>query len=305
MRGSSRTAAWWRRSRPDRAGRVKLYCVDSFDAGTWSAAPPAGGAGATARRATSRGSSTRSCRTSGPTPPTTPRSSRPAARWARSTPSTSRFKRADLFPLALCFSGNYDPTTWHGWGERGRRGLLQQPGGYVANLHGDHLEWLRSRLSVLLVCGQGQWEDTTGSLESTPRMAAVLAARASGTSSIFGVRRAARLASWRAQLPTTCPASYRRPASSDYLVVHAATACAVRGWSEVVDAACGVGEQPGHAGLAGQRVGVISSRSTRNQPVPATSDRKRPLPARRRRPVSRTWAVRPHTHANRQSSAKP
>lgn len=46
---------------------------------------------------------------------------------------------------------------------------------YVANLHVDHLAWLRSRLSLLLVCGQGQWEDTTGALESTRRMAGLLA----------------------------------------------------------------------------------------------------------------------------------
>ena len=25
-------------------------------------------------------------------------------------------KRADLFPLAMCFSGNYDPASWHAWG---------------------------------------------------------------------------------------------------------------------------------------------------------------------------------------------
>ena len=37
---------------------------------------------------------------------------------------------------------------------------------YVAHLDGDHLDWLRSQLSLLLVCGQGQWEDTTGALES-------------------------------------------------------------------------------------------------------------------------------------------
>ena len=38
-------------------------------------------------------------------------------------------------------------------------------------------DWLRGRVSLLLVCGQGQWEDTTGSLESTRRFAAVLASR--------------------------------------------------------------------------------------------------------------------------------
>ena len=40
---------------------------------------------------------------------------------------------------------------------------------------GDHLDWIRTRLSLLLICGQGQWEDTTGSLESTKRLAGLLA----------------------------------------------------------------------------------------------------------------------------------
>jgi esterase/lipase superfamily enzyme len=39
---------------------------------------------------------------------------------------------------------------------------------------GDHLDWLRGRISLLLVCGQGQWEDTTGSLDSTRRFAGLL-----------------------------------------------------------------------------------------------------------------------------------
>jgi esterase/lipase superfamily enzyme len=83
-------------------------------------------------------------------------------------------KRADLFPLALCMSGNYDPTAWHGWGERGNETYFNNPVDYVPHLHGDHLDWLRGQLSVLLVCGQGQWEDTTGALESTRRMADLL-----------------------------------------------------------------------------------------------------------------------------------
>jgi esterase/lipase superfamily enzyme len=87
------------------------------------------------------------------------------------------FKRADLFPVALCFSGSYDPSRWHGWGERGDATYFNNPIDYVANLHGDHLDWLRSRLSVLLVCGQGQWEDTTGALESTRAMAGLLASK--------------------------------------------------------------------------------------------------------------------------------
>ena len=80
-------------------------------------------------------------------------------------------KRADLFPLAICMSGNYDPAQWHGWGERGEGAYFNNPMDYVGNLHGDHLDWLRERVSLLLVVGQGQWEDTTGSLHSTRRFA--------------------------------------------------------------------------------------------------------------------------------------
>ena len=104
-------------------------------------------------------------------------------------------KRADLFPLAICMSGNYDPSTWNGWGERGDATYFNNPLDYVGQFGGDHLEWLRSRLSLLLVCGQGQWEDTTGSLESTKRLAG--AARREGhppRARPVGLRRPARLA---------------------------------------------------------------------------------------------------------------
>jgi esterase/lipase superfamily enzyme len=67
-------------------------------------------------------------------------------------------RRADLVPAAICLSGNYE------FGVTGE----------VAGFHGDHLEWIRSRASFLLVCGQGMWEDSTGALESTKRLAHVL-----------------------------------------------------------------------------------------------------------------------------------
>jgi len=82
-------------------------------------------------------------------------------------------KRADRFPLALCLSGVYDVSVV-GWGERGESVYFNNPMDYVAHLHGDHLDWLRGRLSLLLVCGQGQWEDTTGALESTKAFAGLL-----------------------------------------------------------------------------------------------------------------------------------
>jgi esterase/lipase superfamily enzyme len=82
-------------------------------------------------------------------------------------------RRADLFPLALCLSGVYDVSVV-GWGERGDEVYFNNPADYVSGLGGDHLEWLRSQVSLLLVVGQGAWEDSTGSLEQTRRFAALL-----------------------------------------------------------------------------------------------------------------------------------
>jgi esterase/lipase superfamily enzyme len=159
------------------AGRLKLYCVDSFDAQSWSNPHipleerarqhgryeswilnevtgwiDADGGGAV--EVATLGCSLGACH---------------AANFA--------LKRADRFPLAMCFSGNYDPGAWNGWGERGSDAYFNNPLDYVGHLQGDHLDWLRSRVSLLLVCGQGQWEDTTGSLDSTRRFAALLAGK--------------------------------------------------------------------------------------------------------------------------------
>ena len=75
-------------------------------------------------------------------------------------------KRADLFPVAIGLSGVYDLSPM-GWGERGLAFHVNNPMSSVGGLDGDHLGWLQSRLSLLLVAGQGMWEDTTGALEST------------------------------------------------------------------------------------------------------------------------------------------
>ncbi|MBA3232601.1 MAG: esterase [Propionibacteriales bacterium] len=81
-------------------------------------------------------------------------------------------QRADLVPLAIGFSGNYDVGTWRVWGERGDAAYFANPADYVPNLHGDHLSWLQSRLSLLLIVGQGDWEThPTGALPSTTAMA--------------------------------------------------------------------------------------------------------------------------------------
>jgi esterase/lipase superfamily enzyme len=159
------------------AGRVKLYCVDSADSGTWSAAHLP-----LEERARRHG--TYESWVLDRVVPHIRADSGNAAEIVAAGCSLGAFhalnlafRHADVFPLALCFSGNYDPATWRGWGERGDAVYFHSPADYVANLHGDHLSWLRSRLSLLLVCGHGRWEDTTGALESTRRMAGVLAGK--------------------------------------------------------------------------------------------------------------------------------
>lgn len=116
-------------------------------------------------------------------------------------------KRADLSPVALCLSGVYDLATGSGsWGERGDAFYFNNPMDYVANLGGDHLEWLRSRASLLLVCGQGQWEDTTGALDSTRRFAGLLASKGMRHElDLWGYDVPHDWPSWRAQIAHHLP----------------------------------------------------------------------------------------------------
>jgi esterase/lipase superfamily enzyme len=88
--------------------------------------------------------------------------------------ANTTLRRADLFPLALCLSGIYDVTAI-GWGERGDAVYFHNPMAFVAGLGGDHLDWLRAHASLLLVVGRGAWEDSTGALDQTHRFSAVLA----------------------------------------------------------------------------------------------------------------------------------
>ena len=40
---------------------------------------------------------------------------------------TFALRRADLFPLSISLSGNYDPSAWHGWGEQGEAAYFANP----------------------------------------------------------------------------------------------------------------------------------------------------------------------------------
>ena len=84
-------------------------------------------------------------------------------------------RRADLFPHAVGMSGNYDPGSWHAWGEMGDALYFNNPAAYVPNLHGEHLDWLRGHVFIQLVVGRGQWEvHPTGALPSSWDMARAL-----------------------------------------------------------------------------------------------------------------------------------
>ena len=159
------------------AGRLKVYCVDSYDAGSWSNRdiPLEERARGHARYESWILDDVvpwiyQDC--GGPTEVATLGCSMGVFHAANFA-----LKRAEKFPLAMCFSGNYDPASWHGWGERGMAAYFNNPMDYVGHLEGDYLDWLRRRVDLLLVCGQGQWEDTTGALLSTEQFAGVLAGK--------------------------------------------------------------------------------------------------------------------------------
>jgi esterase/lipase superfamily enzyme len=156
------------------AGRVKLYCVDSLDGSTWAAAELPLEERARRHEGYERWILDHVV-------PFVAQDCGGAAELLVTGPSFGAYhaanlalRHAHLFPLALCLSGVYDVAAG-GWGERGDAAYFHNPMDYVSHLHGDHLDWLRSRASVLLVCGQGQWEDTTGALESTRQFAGLLA----------------------------------------------------------------------------------------------------------------------------------
>jgi esterase/lipase superfamily enzyme len=156
-------------------GRVKLYCVDSLDVDTWAdkALP-------LEERALRHEVYTRWLthhvvpHIHSDTSPTAELITLGCSLGAYHAVHFS-MQRADLAPLAIGLSGNYDVSTWGSWGDRGDATHFANPTDYVPNLHGDHLDWLRGHLSILLVVGQGAWEThPTGALPSTVRLAAML-----------------------------------------------------------------------------------------------------------------------------------
>jgi esterase/lipase superfamily enzyme len=187
------------------AGRIKLYCVDSWDSGTWQAhdvplEERARRHGAYEEWIVDEVAPSIAADAGGTTEILVTGVSFGAYHAANFA-----LKRADVFPIAICQSGVYD-VSGVGWGERGDAVYFNNPMDYVEHLNGDHLGWLRDRVSLLLVCGSGQWEDTTGALDSTRRFSGLLAEKGLRHEiDVWGPDFPHDWPSWRAQLAHHLP----------------------------------------------------------------------------------------------------
>jgi esterase/lipase superfamily enzyme len=155
------------------AGRIKLYCVSSFDSESWHAQHLP-----MEERAIRHGAYEDWILNQ--VVPFIRDDSGGRADLIVNGPSFGAFhaanfalRRPDVFPLAICQSGVYDVAPI-GWGERGDATYFNNPADYVQHMGGGHLDWIRGNANLLLVCGQGQWEDTTGALASTTAFAGLL-----------------------------------------------------------------------------------------------------------------------------------
>ena len=77
-------------------------------------------------------------------------------------------KHPETFRYALCLSGRYD-VSWLTGGFVNQDIYFNNPLSYLSGLEGDDLERVREHAHLVLVCGQGKWED--GNIEDTNRLA--------------------------------------------------------------------------------------------------------------------------------------
>jgi len=80
-------------------------------------------------------------------------------------------KFPETFRYALCMSGRYD-VSWLTDGFHNEQVYFNNPMAYVPNMNGEHLERVRRHTHLVLVCGQGRYED--GNIEDTNAFARVL-----------------------------------------------------------------------------------------------------------------------------------
>ena len=151
------------------------------------------------------GSSTRSSPSSSTTAAARSTSWSPGPASAPSTRPTSPSAEADLFPMAICQSGVYDAGQT-GWG-RGDAVYFNNPMDYVANLGGDHLDWLRGAAVAAAHLRPGP----VGGHHRGARVDRPPPRREGHPSRDrpVGPRRPHDWPSWRASSPTTCHGSSR------------------------------------------------------------------------------------------------
>ncbi|MEM9290917.1 MAG: alpha/beta hydrolase-fold protein [Acidobacteriota bacterium] len=83
-------------------------------------------------------------------------------------------KNPEAFPWALCMSGRYNMQGFTG-GFSNLDVYFNNPLAYVPNLDGPSLARVQKHAHLVLVCGQGKWEE--GCIEETHALANVLAAK--------------------------------------------------------------------------------------------------------------------------------
>jgi esterase/lipase superfamily enzyme len=83
-------------------------------------------------------------------------------------------KQPEIFRFGLCLSGRYD-ISWLTGGFVNQEIYFNNPLSYLPGLEGAELERVRRHAHLVLVCGQGRWED--GNLEETHRLAELLAVK--------------------------------------------------------------------------------------------------------------------------------
>ena len=106
-------------------------------------------------------------------------------------------KFPSIFRWALCMSGRYD-ISWLTDGVNNADTYFNNPMAFVPNLDGPALDEVREHTHIVLVCGQGQWED--GNVEDTRAMAGVLAAKGiSHECDLWGRDTAHEWSSWKRQ----------------------------------------------------------------------------------------------------------
>ncbi len=156
-------------------GRCKVYCVDSFDAQTWSDRWLSLEERARRHNAYESWITNEVVGWIGADSPGAQTAVVTGCSLGAYHALNLALKRADLFPEALCLSGNYDPSTWHAWGDAGDAAYFANPTQYVPHLGGGHLDWLRARLHIVLTVGRGAWEThPTGALPSSRHLAHLL-----------------------------------------------------------------------------------------------------------------------------------